>query len=108
MTYKTLEELQKELPMRGRYIYAINEASYSMAYYNKMDLEIYRKRYTKVEIIDDTTCICYEPYYSFVDIDGYIFDGISWYPAEETWDGWVPLGEEQIDLCKRAIKIEPF
>ena len=28
-------------------------------------------------------------------VSGYIFDGNSWWPAEATWDGWVPIHEDK-------------
>lgn len=33
--------------------------------------------------------------YSFETVDGYIYDGCYWYPAEVTWDGWFPIREEE-------------
>lgn len=30
-------------------------------------------------------------------VDGYLFNGESWYPAIQTWDGWLPVDEEEID-----------
>ena len=31
-------------------------------------------------------------------IDGYIFDGKYWYPAILTYDGWIPINEEDINI----------
>ena len=33
----------------------------------------------------------------FESVYGYIYDGRYWYPAEVTWDGWVPIREEEKD-----------
>lgn len=37
--------------------------------------------------------------YNNIDrVDGYVFDGQYWYPAQNTWDGWLPFyGDDEED-----------
>ena len=59
------------------------------------DLVQYRKDYRKVEVVDDKYVKCFWDFESYDSVDGYIFDGKSWWPAEITWDGWQPIHEEE-------------
>jgi hypothetical protein len=51
--------------------------------------------YKTVEVISDEMVECTWDAEYFETVDGYIYDGCYWYPAEVTWDGWVPIREEE-------------
>lgn len=37
--------------------------------------------------------------YGYLDkVEGYVFDGEYWYPAQDSWDGWYPFfGDDEDD-----------
>ena len=54
----------------------------------------FRKDFKKVEIVNDTYVKCSWDVENYDSVDGYLFDGTHWWPAENTWDGWIPIKED--------------
>lgn len=43
--------------------------------------------------------------HGYIDkVEGYIFDGKYWYPAYDTWDGWIPFfGDREDDTYEPPL-----
>ena len=95
--YKTLEELQKNYSIGSIY----------QTYWNDIhewcptpaDVSVFKQKHPNIRnfhLNDDGTVWCQEK--SEYKVEGYLFDGESWYPAIHTWDGWYPINEEDINV----------
>lgn len=93
--FDTLGELQKQFPI-GAAVEWQEPHSYTAFFYNEKDLQLWRKLegITSVEIIGENMVKITTKRQPITIITGYIFDGEKWWPAYETWDGWVKWGEE--------------
>ena len=92
--FNTYEELKEKFPIGT--VYRRSEEIYKHHYYNNEDINIYKKMYDKVVVISHKTCTCVR--YNEYKVDGYLFDGTGWYPAKQTWDGWEPIIEDEINV----------
>ena len=92
--FNTYEELKEKFPIGT--IYQTEEKEYKCYYYNLDDIRCYNKMYDRVIVIGQDTCLCIRKIEYAVA--GYLFDGISWYPAKQTWDGWVPIDKDEIEI----------
>lgn len=106
MTFYSLEDAQREMPIGYRSIHwtTIIETRYA---HNKTDLELLKKTYDSVE--PKTTQECYPAYFTCTKriavedykVDGYIYDGVAWYPVqkEEEYNYevfcWKPIKEDE-------------
>ena len=92
--YQTLEELQKKYPIGSVYLtewFEIYEWCPTEA-----DVKVFKQRHPNIRNFKQNTdgmVLCEEKHEH--TIDGYIFDGKYWYPAIQTWDGWIPVDEEE-------------
>lgn len=93
--FKTFEEVQAKYPIGTKMNCMRRTITQRCFYARPEDLVEYRRMYEKVEVISDelVECTCTVEDYDLVN--GYIFDGRSWCPAEATWDGWVPIHEKE-------------
>lgn len=92
--FKTLEELKEKYPLGTKLNYVKTTHSQNFFYARPEDLEIFRREFKKAEVIDDKFIKCTWDVEDYDSVDGYLFDGTHWWPAENTWDGWVPIKEE--------------
>ena len=92
--FKTLEELKEKFPIGTVYRRIFQEIK--NYYYNENDKQAYSAIYYRVRILDNNVCLCTEKIE--YKVDGYLFDGTSWYPAKQTWDGWEPIDEDEINV----------
>ena len=91
--FETLAELQETYPV-GSVIHEEKvEVTATRYFYNKKDFNYLKRYYTFVEPVDDVTCFCRRIEYRRKIVEGYIYDGNFWYPAHNTWDGWVEYTE---------------
>jgi hypothetical protein len=95
--FKTFEEVQAKYPIGTKMNYSKDTMTQRYFYARPEDIVEYRKMYKTVEVISDEMVECTWDAEDFETVDGYIFDGCYWYPAEVTWDGWVPIREEEKD-----------
>ena len=97
--FKTLEELKQCYPI-GKPIWSktIRRAE-NRAYAGKIDLELLRRHYgiENVEVLDSSWAKCWFDETKQKIVEGYLFDGEYWYPAHNTWDGWIEYNESEID-----------
>ena len=94
--YYTLEELQKEHPVGSVYHIYWNDI-YEWCY-TETDIKLFKQKHPNIRNFkqnSDGMVWCQEKHENTVD--GYIFDGKYWYPAIQTWDGWIPIDEEEIN-----------
>ncbi len=89
--FKTLEELKEKYPIGTKLNYVKSTHTQNFFYARPEDLIEFRKDYKEVEVIDDTYVKCTWDVESYDEVYGYLFDGKSWWPAEATWDGWIPI-----------------
>lgn len=92
--FKTFEEVQAKYPIGTKMNYSKNAMTRCYFYTGPEDIVEYRRLYEKVEVIDDELVECTWDVESFDPVDGYIFDGEFWWPAMISWDGWIPIKED--------------
>ena len=95
--FKTFEEVQAKYPIGTKMNYTKGTMTQRYFYARPEDLVEYRRMYEKIEVISDELVECTCTVEDFNSVDGYIYNGQYWYPAEVTWDGWVPIREEEKD-----------
>lgn len=93
--FNSLEELQKRFPI-GTVVEWAEPRTYSAFYYTEKDLQLLRKQdaFDSIKIIGSNMIEVTTKRQPNRTITGYIFDGEKWWPAYETWDGWVEWREE--------------
>lgn len=88
--FDTLRELQKQFPI-GTAVEWQESNSFTAFFYSEKDLQLWRKQegIASVEIIGENMVKITTERQPITIITGYIFDGEKWWPAYETWDGWI-------------------
>lgn len=88
--FNELKELQESFPI-GTVAQWIEPISYIGFYNNERDLQILRSsnKVESIEIIDNCRVNIIPKKQPDIVINGYIFDEEKWWPAYDTWDGWV-------------------
>ena len=95
--YEELEKLRMKYPI-GTEVNVVEQIrERKLPYYWERDLIEYRRKYGKVEVIDDVYCLVKERIRISETVDGYLFDGDKWIIVENTWDGWLPINIEEED-----------
>ena len=92
--FNTFEEVQAKYPIGTKMNYTKDIMTQRYFYAKPEDIVAYRRMYEKVEVISDELVECTWTFENYELVDGYIYDGISWYPATITWDGWLPIEQE--------------
>ena len=92
--FNTFEEVQAKYPIGTKMNYTKDTITQRYFYARPEDIVEYRRMYEKVEVINDELVECTWTVENYDLVDGYIYDGVSWYPATITWDGWLPIKEE--------------
>lgn len=93
--YEELEKLRRKYPI-GTEVNVIERfEKRKLSYYCERDLIEYRRRYGKVEVLDEVYCVVREKIRIAETVDGYLFDGDKWVIAENTWGGWLPIDVEE-------------
>ena len=95
--YEELEKLRMKYPI-GTEVNVVEQIhERKLPYYCERDLIEYRRKYGKVEVLDDVYCLVKERIRIAETVDGYLFDGDKWIIVENTWDGWLPIDVEEND-----------
>lgn len=95
--YEELKRLQQKYPI-GTEVNVVEQIrERKLPYYCERDLIEYRRKYGKVEVLDDVYCLVKEKIKVADTVDGYLFDGNNWIIVENTWDGWLPIDVEEND-----------
>ena len=97
--FKSLEELQDKYPVGSIFFENYRDVRDIKYFFNEKDLQVFEKAYDIIKIIDDVTCECQKIEKQVLIVEGYLYDGKYWYPAHQTWDGWVEYDE--YDLMQR-------
>lgn len=94
--FKTLEELQAAYPINS--VFSVRrEINKDIRYfYNKTDLRALERYNDDVDPISDCECVCTKTVINARIVNGYIYDGEYWYPAYNSYDGWVEYDESDI------------
>ena len=91
--YKTLEELQKKDPIDS--VYLVEWLDIHEWCPTEADIKLFKQKHPNIRNFKqdaDGIVWCQEKHENIVD--GYLFDGEHWYPAIQTWDGWIPINDE--------------
>lgn len=101
--FETLAELQEKYPVGSVLYEERHVVTRTHYFYNEKDFNYFKKHYTFVEKVDDTTCFCRKIECRRKLVEGYIYDGKFWYPAHDSWDGWYPYSESDL-MSKEEIE----
>lgn len=101
--FSTLEELEKNYKVGSVFSQRIEHHIDANVYYSQSDLRIYRQYNDRVEVVDETTCLCYKTVINEIIVNGYLYDGNYWYPARIGYDGWYELDESDLFDEKEII-----
>ena len=101
--FNTFEEVQAKYPIGTKMNYTKDTITQRYFYARPEDIVEYRRMYKKVEVINDDLVECTWDVEDYDLVDGYIYNGISWYPATITWDGWLPIKEEENDESSSVV-----
>lgn len=94
--FSSYEEMISKYPLDGfsNVIWKIDKRKYLCLV--PQDLEYVKKLYPFGYFDEPTsTYNCFVPFATSL-YDGYIYDGDKWYPAIETWDGYMPISYDRI------------
>lgn len=91
----TFEEVRNKYPLCTN-IKWTEEKWVEKYYYSNNDLIFYKNNCKEIQIIDDITvkCLVKSKAVPVSRVEGYLFNGETWLPVYETWDGWVELDIE--------------
>lgn len=95
--FETLEELQKKYPIGSTYHISWREIKAWCPF--KSDVLYFKNKHPNARnfMIYDNDFITAEEKHED-KVEGYIFDGEYWYIAEQTWDGWQIIDEEECNV----------
>jgi len=94
--YQTLKQLREKHPIGSIYRICWNDIHEWCP--TPTDIYIFKQKHPNIRnfrLYDDGMVWCEEKIE--YKVNGYLFDGESWYPAIQTWDGWIPIDEEEIN-----------
>lgn len=95
--YKTLKELQEKYPIGS--VYHISWRENKSWCPSKSDVLCFKNQHPNARnfMICDNDFVTAEEKHED-KVEGYIFDGKYWYPAVQTWDGWLTIDEEDCNV----------
>lgn len=93
--FETLEELQRIYPIGSIFSTSIEKERWY--YHSEKDIKAAILMWGKenVTVLDEDIIVVTKKFNIYVQ--GYIFDGNYWRPADNGWDGWYELEEEDED-----------
>ena len=99
--FETLAELQETYPVGSAFM-TYSYKDYALKFfYNEKDLKILNQQYDTVAIVEKNVCQCWKTIERAKIVEGFLYDGEYWRPAYNTWDGWLPYDED--DLNEREV-----
>ena len=95
--YEELEKLRIKYPI-GTEVNVVEQIrERKLPYYCERDLIEYRRKYGKVEVLDDVYCLVKEKIKVADTVDGYLFDGNNWIIVKNYCGEWLPISVEEED-----------
>jgi hypothetical protein len=92
----TYEEIKEKYPI-GKLLYRTVTKEKRMAYWaSAHDRKVYRTKYPDAEFADNGTVTYTETLIYEKRVEGWLYDGEDFFIAENTWDGWIPLDEDDL------------
>lgn len=92
----TFEEISTKHPV-GKLLYRKVEKERRCGFWaSEHDKQIFRAKDPNAEFAWNGTVIYYEIITSEKRVEGWLFNGKEWSVVEDTWDGWVPLDEDDL------------
>ena len=93
----TYEEISKKYPI-GKLLARVKNTYNKVGYWaSQADKEYYANNYTNVSFDDNGfvgyTEVCFKEY----RVEGWIVTDEGFFVAENTWDGWQPLEQDELD-----------
>ena len=92
--FNSYEELKEKFPIGT--VYRKTARKYKECCYDSNDINYMKNYYDSYVKTEDNLYICTKIHE--YKVDGYLFDGTDWYPAKQTWDGWEPIDEDEINV----------
>lgn len=103
--FDTLEELQIVYPIHS--VFSEQKAVYKNVCYNCSNdtnfIHRLKKEYDSIEINEKSEYIGIKKCINTVFVEGYLYDGKYWYPAQRNRGNWTPLNEYDTFKEEEAI-----
>ena len=97
----TFEEISTKYPV-GKLLYRKVEKERRCGFWaSEHDKQIFRAKDPDAEFAWNGTVIYHETVVSEKRVEGWLFDGTEWNVVEDSWDGWVPLDQEDLDSYEK-------
>ena len=94
----TFDEIKEKYPIGKILSINIHTNHKTLPYYSENDLESYKQEYNKVEPLDiPNLCMVYKIVEYRTVVEGWLFDGDEWEVVEDTWDGWRPYSQQELE-----------
>ena len=92
----TYEEIKEKYPI-GKLLYrTITKEKRMACWASAYDRKVYRAKYPDAEFADNGTVTYTETIIYEKHVDGYLCTNEGFFVAEDTWDGWVPLDDDDL------------
>lgn len=93
--YEELKRLQQKYPIGTKLNVVEQIHEKKLPYYCERDLIEYRRKYGKVEVLDNVYCLVKEKIKVADTVDGYLFDGNKWIIVKNYCGEWLPISVEE-------------
>jgi hypothetical protein len=98
--FETIAELQETYPIGSSLVSFKKKIEENRYFYDEKDLKILNQQYDTVAIVAKNVCYCWKMVERAKIVEGFLYDGEYWRPAYNTWDGWLPYDEDDLDERK--------
>ena len=93
----TYEEINTKYPV-GKLLYRKIEKKRRCGFWaSEHDKRVFRAKDPDAKFACNGTVIYHETITSEKRVEGWLFDGSDWHVVEDSWDGWIPLDQEDLD-----------
>ena len=93
----TYEEISTKYPI-GKLLYRkIDNIKRRDFWASEQDVKIFLAKDIDAQFTWNGEVIYTEKEVKTKHVEGWMFDGAEWYVAENGWDGWTPLDQEELD-----------
>ena len=97
----TYEEISTKYPI-GKLLYReIAKEKRSAFWANETDKELYLKKYPDAQFTDNGGVIYTTTFVNEKRVEGWIVTNEGFFVAEDSWDGWVPLDEDDLESYEK-------